>query len=140
VIEFATPYFVEEIDRPRCLELLSAAKFGRMVASSDCLPIATPVLLEVVERFVLVASPFTSVRLAAKRGDVVSIEVDNREDTCEIWSIHVTGVVQLVAGDSPAAAEAVRLPFVRDVEAGESIVAVPLTHLRGERAWWPETT
>jgi hypothetical protein len=60
--------------------LLSLATLARVVISVRCLPAALPARICVVDdEHLLVASTEVSVILAARRGDVLSVQIDGLE-------------------------------------------------------------
>jgi len=102
-----------ELDRNQCLELLGRAGVGRVVLSVDCIPVALPVNMSVLDGDVVFSTGAGSKLDAAVGGQVVSVEVDDVDHLYHTgWSVLVTGIAQLLS--DPADIErASRLPFRR---------------------------
>ena len=117
------------IPRERCLDLLRRAELARVVISVRCLPAALPARITVVdEGLVLLASAEEAVVVAARRGDVLSIQIDGLEDDGATWSVMGSGIAELPSGEPPLSAA-----LTRAVANGATLIALPLTILSGER-------
>ncbi len=128
------------IDRPavellvaaECRALLGASGMGRAVFSVDCLPEAVPVAVAVTDARVVLASPLDALWLAGSRHDVLSVQVDGRDNGMS-WNVQVTGIASLLdddgAGLDPAWFEEAR-------GRRDHLVWIPFTHLRGHRVAW----
>jgi len=130
----------ERLDSSGCERLLSHASLGRVVLSVGCLPAAVPVHVNVALGHVLLGCPPGPVQDAAERGDVVTVEVDGEELDGATWSVLVTGVARVVAGDDPLSDVVRRDRLARSIERGAVLVAVPLTVVSGERTAWSSIT
>lgn len=128
-----------ELDRQQCLELLESAAFGRVVLSVDCIPVALPVNLAVLDGDVVFSTDAGSKLDAAVHGQVVSVEADSIDRVYRTgWSVLVTGVAHLLA-DGTELDRASRLllgawapgphPF---------LIRVPSTLVSGRRLLWGE--
>jgi hypothetical protein len=122
------------LDGEECRRRLGEAELARVLISVRCLPAALPVRLAVADGDVAFASVEAAVIEAARRGDVLAVQVDGTDDD-GTWSVQVTGASRLgqpseISGraGARAAADAVR--------AGASLVVVPLTVVSGERISW----
>jgi len=83
----------EPLTREDCLRLLDRADLARVVLSVRCLPAALPARIALCEDDHLVlASRESAVLLAARRGDVISVQIDGLEDEGTTWSVMVSGI------------------------------------------------
>ncbi len=117
------------LSRATCLELLRRAELARVVISVCCLPAALPARIDVVDdNLLLLASTEEAVLVAARRGEVLSVQIDGLEDEGATWSVMASGLAGLpgeATSDSPALAQA--------LANGASLVALPLAVVVGER-------
>ncbi len=117
------------LSRDTCLDLLRRADLARVVISVRCLPAALPARIEVVDDgLVLLASTEEAVLVAARRGEVLSVQIDGLEDNGATWSVMASGLAATAeesASRSPALASA--------LSNGASLVALPLAVVVGER-------
>lgn len=116
--------------RAACVALLEAADLARVVISVRCLPAALPVRVEVVngERLLL-ATAEEAVVAAARRNDVLSVQIDGLEADGSTWSVMASGIARLA---DPGAPSTERL---RDAVArGAAVAEIPLSVIVGERA------
>jgi uncharacterized protein len=132
----AGAYDSEPLDEGRCVRMLSQASLGRVVLSVGCLPAAVPVHVDVVHGHVLLTCLPGPVLTAAARHDVISVETDGEDADGATWCVLATGVARLVEGDDPLRDVARADRLGRMLDRGASLVAVPLTTMRGERTWW----
>ena len=117
------------IPRDECLGLLRRADYARVVISVRCLPAALPARIAVVDDHgLLLASAEEAVVVAARRGDVLSVQIDGLEADGATWSVMASGIAALPVGEPPLTDA-----LTRAVAAGASIVALPLTIVTGER-------
>lgn len=129
------PATVEQLNVASCLGLLKGAAHGRGLISVGCLPEAIPGALALSGDVVVLRSPHAELGIAGRRHDVITVEIDGREDGWS-WTVHVTGVAGAVDEAHPVPGlDADWLE--RAHEQGEEVVAVPLTLVRGQRAWAP---
>ena len=117
------------IPRDECLGLLRRADYARVVISVRCLPAALPARIAVVDDYgLLLASAEEAVVVAARRGDVLSVQIDGLEPDGATWSVMASGIAALPDGEPPLSTA-----LTRAVAGGASIVALPLTIVTGER-------
>jgi hypothetical protein len=117
------------LSRATCLELLRRAELARVVISVRCLPAALPARIDVLDdNMLLLASTEEAVLVAARRGEVLSVQIDGLEDEGATWSVMASGLAGLpgeATSNSPALAQA--------LANGASLVALPLAVVVGER-------
>jgi nitroimidazol reductase NimA-like FMN-containing flavoprotein (pyridoxamine 5'-phosphate oxidase superfamily) len=117
------------LSRATCLELLSQSPLARVVISVRCLPAALPARIAVVgDDHLLVASSEGSVILAAKRRDVISVQVDGLEAGGVIWSVMASGLATPTKD-----AEELTDEMRESVELGATLISLPLTVVVGQR-------
>ena len=117
------------IPRDECLGLLRHADYARVVISVRCLPAALPARIAVVDdHALLLASAEEAVVVAARRGDVLSVQIDGLEPDGATWSVMASGIAAMPTGDP-----ALSGPLTRAVAGGATIIALPLTIVSGER-------
>ena len=136
----AGAFVSEPLDEHRCVRLLSQASLGRVVLSVGCLPAAVPVHVDVTHGHVLLTCLPGPVLTAAERRDVISVETDGEDADGATWSVLATGVARVVEAGDPLCEVANGERLGRMLERGASLVAVPLTAVRGERTWWTTPT
>jgi nitroimidazol reductase NimA-like FMN-containing flavoprotein (pyridoxamine 5'-phosphate oxidase superfamily) len=117
------------LSRADCIGLLSTANLARVVISVRCLPAALPARIAVVnDDQLLVASTEGTVILAARRGDVLSIQIDGLEPDGSTWSVMASGLA------SPAGVSVVVPNSMQEaVDRGATLLALPLSVVVGER-------
>jgi nitroimidazol reductase NimA-like FMN-containing flavoprotein (pyridoxamine 5'-phosphate oxidase superfamily) len=124
-------YSLKRTTLPRaiCLELLSQSPLARVVISVRCLPAALPARIAVIgDDHLLVASSEGSVILAAKRRDVISVQVDGLETGGDIWSVMASGLA------SPTTdAEDLPVAMRESLALGANLISLPLTVVVGQR-------
>jgi nitroimidazol reductase NimA-like FMN-containing flavoprotein (pyridoxamine 5'-phosphate oxidase superfamily) len=119
----------EPLTREDCLALLDRADLARVVLSVRCLPAALPARIALCEDDHLVlASRESAVILAARRGDVISVQIDGLEDDGTTWSVMVSGIASTV---SPGEVQTQRIQD--SVDRGASLLALPLSVVIGQR-------
>jgi nitroimidazol reductase NimA-like FMN-containing flavoprotein (pyridoxamine 5'-phosphate oxidase superfamily) len=117
------------LSRATCLDLLSQSPLARVVISVRCLPAALPARVAVVgDDHLLVASTEASVILAAKRHDVISVQVDGLEEDGDIWSVMASGLASPVK-DLDDLPDVMR----ESLTLGATLIALPLTVVVGQR-------
>ena len=125
-----------DLGRAECLELLGRATIGRVVLSVDCIPVAIPVNLALVDGAAVFATDVGSKLDAAIRGQVVSVEADDVDGLYHTgWSVLLTGVAQVITD-----AETIK-PTMCSLQAWAPgphrfLVRVPSTLLSGRRLTW----
>jgi hypothetical protein len=129
------PFHREELGTEECLALLAQAPRARVLISVRCLPAALPVFLTLTPREVFLASVEEAVIEAARRGDVLAVQLDGSDPDGATWSVQVTGTSRL--GDPALLPEPHQFNRVSEVVAdGATLVVVPLTVIHGERISW----
>jgi hypothetical protein len=95
------------------VDLLARANLARAVISVRCLP---------------AASSEDSVILAARRGDVLSIEIDGLEPDGATWSVMASGLAGAATStaDLPEAVQ-------EAIDRGATLISLPLSVVVGER-------
>ena len=120
----------EPISRDECLRRLDGADVARVLLSLRGLPAALPARIELVEaRRLVISSRENAVLLAARRGDVLSVQIDGLDENDRTWSVTVTGLAMWA---SPDEFESER--FKRITDCGASLVILPLSVVSGQRA------
>jgi nitroimidazol reductase NimA-like FMN-containing flavoprotein (pyridoxamine 5'-phosphate oxidase superfamily) len=129
-------YCAVELDRSECLTLLRRSRIGRVVLSVNCIPVALPVNVSVLDDDVVFFTAAGSKLDAAIQGQVVSVEVDDIDSTYDTgWSVLVSGIARLVT--DPGDLERAR-PRLRAWAPGPHpfMVRVPSTLISGRRLTW----
>jgi nitroimidazol reductase NimA-like FMN-containing flavoprotein (pyridoxamine 5'-phosphate oxidase superfamily) len=117
------------LSRADCVDRLSAATLARVVISVRCLPAALPARIAVVsDDQLLVASTEGAVILAARRGDVLSIQIDGLEPDGSTWSVMASGLAS-TAGASTLVPDSMH----EAVDRGATLLVLPLSVVVGER-------
>ena len=126
-----------ELGRDECLELLERVGVGRVVFSSECLPVAIPVNIIVVDGSVIFTTGFGGKLEAATRGEVLTIQADEIDRMYHTgWSVLVTGVAEVLADPSGLgwAEPLLTQSWLRP--RGARLVRVPATVVSGRRLQW----
>lgn len=126
----------EVLTEDQCRARLAEAAIARVVISVRCLPAALPVLIYLEPHHVLLTSVEDAVVDAARRGDVLAVQVDGFDEDGATWSVHVTGVAHLPEPTDTVAQIDEETPLALAVERGATLVAIPLTVIAGERIRW----
>jgi hypothetical protein len=117
------------LSRADCIVLLSAASLARVIISVRCLPAALPARIAVVsDDQLLVASTEGAVILAARRGDVLSIQIDGLEPDGSTWSVMASGLAS-----TATASVFVPNSMQEALDRGATLLALPLSVVTGER-------
>jgi nitroimidazol reductase NimA-like FMN-containing flavoprotein (pyridoxamine 5'-phosphate oxidase superfamily) len=117
------------LSRTDCVDLLSLATLARVVISVRCLPAALPARICVVDgQHLLVASTEVAMILAARRGDVLSVQIDGLEADGVTWSVMASGLAS-AANTAENLPDVMRLALLR----GATIISLPLSVVVGER-------
>ncbi len=115
--------------RATCLALLREAAYARVVISVRCLPAALPARIDVVgDHRLVLASTEDAVLAAARRGDVLSVQIDGLEDDGATWSVMASGIAAVAESD-----ESVSASLRAAVAGGAALIALPLSVIVGER-------
>lgn len=136
VVEHRGPFDREVLADEQCRSRLELAALARVLISVRCMPAALPVFIHVMSHHVLIASEENAVIDAARRGDVLAVQVDGTDDHGVTWSVQATGVAHLpTTGDVlTLAGESSRLSPA--LERGATLIAIPLTIVSGESVRW----
>ena len=119
----------ETLSREDCLRLLAGADLARVVLSVRALPVALPARIALSsDGRLLLASNEEAVVLAARRGDVISVQIDGLELDGSTWSVMVSGIASLAVVN-----EELRPSLYDAVEHGATLYAMPLSVLSGQR-------
>jgi hypothetical protein len=117
------------LGRATCLTLLRDAAYARVVISVRCLPAALPARIDVVnDHRLLLTSTEDAVLAAARRGDVLSVQIDGLEADGATWSVMASGIAAVATRD-----EALTAPLRAAVAGGAALIALPLSVVVGER-------
>jgi nitroimidazol reductase NimA-like FMN-containing flavoprotein (pyridoxamine 5'-phosphate oxidase superfamily) len=94
-----------------------------------CLPAALPARIALVEQdHLILTSRESAVILAARRGDVISVQIDGLEADDTTWSVMVSGIASTVSSDE------VHTQRIQDsVDRGATLLALPLSVVIGQR-------
>ncbi len=119
----------EPLSRDACLALLDNADLARVVLSVRCLPAALPARIALIgEDHLVLSSRESAVILAARRGDVISVQIDGIDEQGCTWSVMVSGIA------SSAAPEELQVPRIEaSRERGATLLALPLSVVIGQR-------
>jgi len=120
----------EPLSRDECQRHLEGATAARVLLSLRGLPAALPARIELVDEDQLViSSRENAVLLAARRGDVISVQIDGLDENDHTWSVTATGIATWA---TPAEFEGGR--FKRRADCGAVLVILPLSVVTGQRA------
>ena len=117
------------LSRADCLGRLGESDLARVVISVRCLPAALPARIQVVSSdLLLLASLEEPVLTAARRAEVLSVQIDGLELDGATWSVMASGIAR------PATDHSVLDTRLADAVAhGASVVELPLSVVVGER-------
>ena len=119
----------ETLSREACLRLLAGADLARVVLSVRALPAALPARICLIDDHLLLVSHEEAVLVAARRGDVVSVQIDGLEPDGTTWSVMSSGIP---SGAEPD--DSLR-PVMREaLENGATLLSIPLTLVVGQRS------
>lgn len=117
------------LTRDECLALLDEADVARVVLSLGALPAALPARIALSKRdHLVISSRENAVLLAARRGDVISVQIDGLDADDNTWSVMVTGIAGAASIDE-VESEKIR----RIASRGTTLVTVPLSVVTGQR-------
>ncbi len=123
------PLSSEPLSREDCLHLLAGADLARVVLSVRALPAALPARICLVGDHLLLVSHEEAVLVAARRGDVVSVQIDGLEPDGTTWSVMTSGIPQGAEPD-----DALR-PVMREaIDNGATLLSIPLSVVVGQRS------
>jgi nitroimidazol reductase NimA-like FMN-containing flavoprotein (pyridoxamine 5'-phosphate oxidase superfamily) len=120
----------EPFTRDKCLALLDQADVARVLLSKGGLPAAVPARIELSNLdHLVISSRENSVLLAARRRDVISVQIDGLDPDDNTWSVTATGIATSALEDGVDAEL-----FKRTVDRGATLVILPLTVVTGQRS------
>ena len=117
------------LTRDECLRLLDEADVARVLLSLGALPAALPARIALSQRdHLVISSRENVVQLAARRGDVISVQIDGLDGDDNTWSVMVTGIAARVPVDE---VETEKIKRISD--RGAALVTLPLSVVTGQR-------
>jgi hypothetical protein len=117
------------LSRADCIGRLEASDLARVVISVRCLPAALPARIAVVdEQHLLLASPEESVVTAARRAEVLSVQIDGLEPDGATWSVMASGIARPADGGG-----ALDERLIEALRRGAQLIELPLSVVVGER-------
>ncbi len=117
------------LTRADCLGLLGEQSLARVVLSVRCLPAALPVRVGLIDdRHLMFASSEETVLIAARRGDVLSIQIDGLEPSGATWSVLASGIAERAPSEPPQTH-----PQQEAVLRGAALFVLPISVVVGER-------
>ena len=120
----------EPFTRDKCLSLLDQADVARVLLSKGGLPAAVPARIELSNRdHLVISSRENSVLLAARRRDVISVQIDGLDPDDNTWSVTATGIASAASPDGVDAQL-----FKQTTDRGATLVNLPLTVVTGQRS------
>lgn len=116
------------LSEAECVTYLMLATRGRVIYSSRGVPAALPTRICLVNGSLLfVGDGDDAIVATARRGDVLSIQVDDASVAAPTWSVVVTGRCSFAAPElAPASLKSALNP-------GAALLSLPLTLLSGRR-------
>jgi nitroimidazol reductase NimA-like FMN-containing flavoprotein (pyridoxamine 5'-phosphate oxidase superfamily) len=119
----------QPLTRDECLHLLDEADVARVLLSLGALPAALPARIALSQHdHLVISSRENAVLLAARRGDVISVQIDGLDSEDNTWSVTVTGIAGSVRVDE---VETARIKHIAD--RGAALVTLPLSVVTGQR-------
>lgn len=130
------PFDRRDLSLETCRRYLENAQFARVIVSVRCLPSAHIVQAFTSGDVIYLASNETDVLSAARRGDILTLQVDGGASDGGTWSVHVSGMSWLVEADDVPTHLPPESPLLLSVDQGASLIGVPLTLCRGDFTSW----
>jgi len=118
----------QTLSRADCVDLLASSDLARVVISVRCLPAALPARIAVAGDRLLLASAEEAVVIAARRAEVLSVQIDGLEPDGATWSVMASGIARLGAPD-----EELDERMSETLARGAHLVELPLSVVVGER-------
>lgn len=101
----------DEMTRDECLRRFSEAPFVRALLSVRCLPTALPIQIRLmIDATALIDGSDADLQHAARRHDVVTLQVDGLEGT-RSWVVVGSGIASVVAFDAPTGDFTAKVPL-----------------------------
>lgn len=125
-----------ELTSHECRLHLKNAEFARIIVSIRCLPAAHLVRSALAGEVLLVASDDDAVITAARRGDIVTLQIDGVATDGGTWTVQATGMSWVVSPDDVGTYFPDADPLLPYLERGATLLAVPLTLIRGDYTHW----
>ncbi len=119
-----------------CLVRLEEAALARVLISVRCMPAALPVFIHLTDHHLLLASDEEAVIEAARRGDVLAVQVDGADGDRDTWSVQATGVAHLPNLDDALGVLGTNSKLASSLDRGASLIAISLMVVSGERVHW----
>ena len=119
----------EPLARDECLRLLREADVARVLLSVGALPAALPARIQLVGTdHLVISSRENAVLVAARRGDVISVQIDGLGPDDRTWSVTVTGIATSAPSDTFDS-----MGFKRPVDPRATLIVLPLSVVIGRR-------
>jgi hypothetical protein len=119
----------EPFTREECQRRLDQADIARVLLSLRGLPAGLPARIELVQDDQLViSSRENAVLLAARRGDVISIQIDGLDGDGSTWSVTASGIAVWASPDHFKSER-----FTRITDCGATLAILPLSVVSGQR-------
>ena len=120
----------DPLTRDECQRRLEATVVARVLLSKGGLPAAVPARVELSNLdHLVISSRENSVLLAARRRDVISVQIEGLDPDDNTWSVTATGIASSASPDSVDAEL-----FRRTIDRGATLVILPLTVVTGQRS------
>lgn len=123
------PLSNEPLSREACLRLLDGADLARVVLSVRALPAALPARICLVGDHLLLVSHEEAVLVAARRGDVISVQIDGLEPDGSTWSVMTSGIPS-----GAASSDSLRAVMREALDNGATLLSLPLSVVTGQRS------
>jgi hypothetical protein len=125
----SSPLSSEPLTREECQRHLEMSEVARVLISVRGLPAALTARIELADsEQIVVSSRENAVLLAARRGDVISVQIDGLDGDANIWSVSATGIAACASPDDFESDH-----FRRLIDSGATLVTLPLTVVAGQR-------
>ena len=126
----------EALSAEECRDRLRQARWARLLISVRCLPASRPVPLIVAGETLLVATDEEAVWAAAKRHEVLTLNIDGVEPSGATWTVTTTGVGWVVDPTESSSSLPQDHPLVPYLDNGARLIAIPLTLVVGDQTVW----
>ena len=120
----------EPLSRDECQRHLEDATAARVLLSLRGLPAALSAQIELAEEdHLVISSRENAVLLAARRGDVISVQIDGLDANDHTWSVTATGIALWASSEEFEGGR-----FKRIADCGAALAILPLSVVTGQRA------